>query len=105
MSFSRDRCSQNVEPTELSYYFLIFFQTMGDLTSLSVEEIFQLLESNNPEIVCEIQRLFHENLSETREGWLVSGLYDYYTTTGSANGLKLLLNVKVSIAEQNTESF
>ena len=69
---------------------------MGDLTSLSVEEIFQLLESNNPEIVCEIQRLFHENLSETKEGWLVSGLYDYYTTTGSANGLKLLLNVKVS---------
>ena len=69
---------------------------MGDLTRLSVEEIFQLLESNNPEIVCEIQRLFHENLSETREGWLVSGLYDYYTTTGSANGLKLLLNVKVS---------
>jgi len=67
---------------------------MSDLASLSVEEIFQLLESNNPDVVSEIQRLFHENLSETREGWLVSGLYDYYTNTGSANGLKLLLNVK-----------
>jgi tuberous sclerosis protein 1 len=69
---------------------------MSDLASLSVEEIFRLLESNNPDVVSEIQRLFHENLSETREGWLVSGLYDYYTSTGSANGLKLLLNVKVS---------
>ena len=68
---------------------------MSDLASLSVEEIFHLLESNNPDVVSEIQRLFHENLSETREGWLVSGLYDYYTNTGSANGLKLLLNVKV----------
>ena len=60
---------------------------MSDLASLSVEEIFRLLESNNPDVVSEIQRLFHENLSETREGWLVSGLYDYYTRTGSANGL------------------
>ena len=68
---------------------------MSDLASFSVEEIFHLLESNNPDVVSEIQRLFHENLSETREGWLVSGLYDYYTNTGSANGLKLLLNVKV----------
>jgi len=67
---------------------------MSDLANLSVEEIFRLLESNNPDVVSEIQRFFHENLSETREGWLVSGLYEYYTNTGSPNGLKLLLNVK-----------
>ena len=68
---------------------------MSEITNLSVEEIFKLLESNNPDIVTEIQRLIHENLSETKEGWLVSGLYDYYVNTNSANGLKLLLNVKV----------
>ena len=54
--------------------FLFFSRPMSDLASLSVEEIFRLLEFNNPDVVSEIQRLFHENLSETREGRLVSGL-------------------------------
>ena len=67
---------------------------MADLTSLSIEEIFKLLESNNSDVVAEIQRFFHENLSETRESWLVSGLYDYYINTGSSNGMKLLANVR-----------
>ena len=67
---------------------------MADLTSLSIEEIFRLLESNNSDVVAEIQRFFHENLSETRESWLVSGLYDYYINTGSSNGMKLLANVR-----------
>ena len=67
---------------------------MTDLTSVSIEEIFKSLESNNSDVVAEIQRFFHENLSETRESWLVSGLYDYYTNTGSVNGMKLLANVR-----------
>ena len=67
---------------------------MEDLASLSIEEIFKLLESNNSDVVAEIQRFFHENLSDTRESWLVSGLYDYYTNTGSVNGMKLLANVR-----------
>ena len=68
------------------HYFLqlnLFFQIMADLSRLSIDEIFKLLESNNSEVVAEIQRFFHENLSETRESWLVSGLYDYYLSTGS----------------------
>ena len=72
----------------------LFFQKMSDLSKLSIEEIFKLLESNNSEVVAEIQRFFHENLSETRESWLVSGLYDYYVNTGSINGMKLLANVR-----------
>ena len=67
---------------------------MADLSRLSIDEIFKLLESNNSEVVGEIQRFFHENLSETRESWLVSGLYDYYVSTGSYNGRKLLANVR-----------
>ena len=55
---------------------------MSNLASLSVEEIFRLLESYNPDVVSEIQRLFHENLSETREGWLVSGLYEPHQPQG-----------------------
>ena len=67
---------------------------MTDLTSVSIDEIFKSLESNNSDVVAEIQRFFHENLSETRESWLVSGLYDYYTDTASVNGMKLLANVR-----------
>ena len=59
---------------------------MADLSSLSVDEIFKLLESNNSDVVAEIQRFFHENLSETRESWLVAGLYDYYAATASGRG-------------------
>ena len=65
-----------------------------DLSSLSVEEIFQCLESNNPDVVAEVQAMFHQNLSQTKDGWLVSGLYDYYLSTGSRNGLKLLTNIR-----------
>ena len=61
--------------------FLFFSRPMSDLASLSVEEIFGLLEFNNPDVVSEIQRLFHENLSETREGLLVSGLIITQTLT------------------------
>ena len=73
---------------------MIFFQIMADLSSLSVDEIFKLLESNNSDVVAEIQRFFHENLSETRESWLVAGLYDYYAATASGRGMRLLANVR-----------
>ena len=65
-----------------------------ELSSLSVEEIFQYLESNNAEVVAEVQAMFHQNLSQTKDGWLVSGLYDYYLSTSSRNGLKLLTNIR-----------
>jgi len=65
-----------------------------DLGSLPAEEIFRLLESNNQEVVSEIHRLFYENLSETRDPWLVSGLYDHHAATGSLQSLKLLITVK-----------
>merc|ERR1719447_1729869 len=38
--------------------------------------------------------MFHQNLSKTKEGWLVNGLYDYYVSTGSRSGLKLLTNIR-----------
>ena len=53
--------------------FLFFFQmTETDLSSLSVEEIFKFLESNNADVVAEVQAMFHQNLSHTKDGWLVS---------------------------------
>ena len=45
--------------------------TETDLSSLSVEEIFRFLESNNADVVAEVQALFHQNLSHTKDGWLV----------------------------------
>ena len=79
---------------EILKYFFILFQMTTDLSSLSVEEIFQCLESNNPDVVAEVQAMFHQNLSKTKEGWLVNGLYDYYVSTGSRSGLKLLTNIR-----------
>ena len=45
--------------------------TESDLSSLSVEEIFRFLESNNADVVAEVQAFFHQNLSHTKDGWLV----------------------------------
>ena len=45
--------------------------TETDLSSLSVEEIFKFLESNNADVVAEVQAMFHQNLSHTKDGWLV----------------------------------
>jgi len=68
---------------------------MPDLELVSIDEMFRLLESNRKHVVQEIQRLIHEKFSESRDsGWLITGLYDYYASTQSVNGLKLLLNVK-----------
>jgi tuberous sclerosis protein 1 len=67
---------------------------MADPSQLSMEEIFRMLDSNNPELVNELQRLFYEALSETREPWLVCGLYDHHAATQSAQSLRLLTSVK-----------
>ena len=45
--------------------------TETDLSSLSVEEIFKFLESNNADVVAEVQAMFHQNLSHTKDSWLV----------------------------------
>ena len=45
--------------------------TETDLYSLPVEEIFEFLESNNADVVAEVQAMFHQNLSQTKDGWLV----------------------------------
>ena len=47
-----------------------------ELSSLTVEEIFKLLESNNTEVVAEIERFFHGNLSELKEPWL-EGIFSF----------------------------
>jgi hypothetical protein len=38
---------------------------MADIENLSMEELFNLLESNNKSVVEEIQRLIHEKFSGT----------------------------------------
>ena len=45
--------------------------TETDLSNLSVEEIFKFLESNNADVVAEVQAMFHQTLSHTKDGWLV----------------------------------
>ena len=53
--------------------------TETDLSSLSVEEIFKFLESNNADVVAEVQAMFHQNLSHTKDGWLVGILITFST--------------------------
>lgn len=68
---------------------------MGDLDKKTIEELFKLLESNNnSQVTLEIHRLVHQNITETKDAWLVNGLYDYYASTKSLSGLQLLLNIK-----------
>ena len=58
--------------TEEHFFHIFCFQmTETDLSSLSVEEIFRFLESNNADVVAEVQAMFHQNLSQTKDGWLV----------------------------------
>ncbi|XP_023344755.1 hamartin [Eurytemora carolleeae] len=66
-----------------------------DPENMSVDDMFALLESNKTHVVQEIQRIIHDKLTGSKDsGWLVTGLYEYYSSTQSMNGLKLLLNVK-----------
>ena len=56
---------------EFFFHIFCFQMTETDLSSLSVEEIFRFLESNNADVVAEVQAMFHQNLSQTKDGWLV----------------------------------
>ncbi|ODM96437.1 Hamartin, partial [Orchesella cincta] len=53
-----------------------------------VTQIFDLLESNKPDVVQEVKDLILENLNSTKESWLVSGLYEYYIQSGMTDGIK-----------------
>ena len=59
----------------LFFIFFVLQMTETDLYSLPVEEIFEFLESNNADVVAEVQAMFHQNLSQTKDGWLVVNFF------------------------------
>ncbi|ODN00089.1 Hamartin, partial [Orchesella cincta] len=58
-----------------------------------VTQIFDLLESNKPDVVQEVKDLILENLNSTKESWLVSGLYEYYIQSGSGRCSDILCGI------------
>lgn len=61
---------------------------------MEVAELFNLLESNQPQIAEDIKKTFHEHFNATKESWLVNGLFDYYLSTGSVRTVEILVGVR-----------
>ena len=62
--------------------------------NLDPGEFFNLLESNQPSVVEDIRNLIHENLNNTKEPWLVQGLYDYSLSKSSLRAMEILLGLR-----------
>ncbi|KAJ8300717.1 hypothetical protein KUTeg_022236 [Tegillarca granosa] len=61
---------------------------------VDVREFFNLLESNNIDTVQDIQHLIQDNLSSTKEPWLVHSLVDYYYISHSDTAADILTEVR-----------
>lgn len=61
---------------------------------MEVAELFDRLESNQPENVEEIKKIFHEIFLTTKESWLVNGLCDYCLSTNSSRSVEILVGVR-----------
>ncbi|PSN42592.1 hypothetical protein C0J52_08706 [Blattella germanica] len=61
---------------------------------MEVAELLNRLESNQPEIVEESKKTFHETFLRTKESWLVNGLVDYYFQTSSTRSIEILVGVR-----------
>ncbi|XP_066991586.2 hamartin isoform X2 [Anabrus simplex] len=61
---------------------------------MEVAELFNQLESNQPQTVEEIKKTFHEALNSIRESWLVNGLFEYYLATSSMRPVDILVGVR-----------
>lgn len=59
-------------------------------------DFFNLLESNQLQVVEDIKALIHEHLNSTKEAWLVQGLFDYSMAKGSLRAMEILLGLRES---------
>ncbi|XP_064616348.1 hamartin-like [Liolophura sinensis] len=66
----------------------------GGTEGKDVTELFDLLESNDTQVVAEIKQLIQENLSSTRESWLLHSLLDYYYVSQSERTMEILAGVR-----------
>lgn len=64
--------------------------------NLDPAEFFNLLESNQLQVVEDIKALIHEHLNSTKEAWLVQGLFDYSMAKGSLRAMEILLGLRES---------
>ncbi|XP_025416247.1 hamartin isoform X2 [Sipha flava] len=64
------------------------------MMSMEVMELFTALESNHPKEVEDVKHKFHEQFNNTREPWLLNGMYDYFMSTGSQRAVEVLVAVR-----------
>lgn len=65
-----------------------------NINSISIADLFNLLESNKLVEVEEIKKEFHELFLCTKDNWLVNGLFDYYLSTNSLRAVEVLAGVR-----------
>ncbi|KAK7478437.1 hypothetical protein BaRGS_00030283 [Batillaria attramentaria] len=61
---------------------------------IQIDEIFTLLESSELSVVEDMHRLILENMSSSKETWIINTLVDYYFTTRSVRAQEILAEVR-----------
>ncbi|XP_049827317.1 hamartin isoform X4 [Schistocerca gregaria] len=59
-----------------------------------IVELFNRLESNQPEVVEEVKKTIHDIFNTTKESFMVNGLFEYYLTTSSVRSAEILAGVR-----------
>lgn len=62
--------------------------------NVDVRELFNMLESNDINVSNDITKLVQENLTSTKEAWLVCSLVDYYYISHSERTLQIIKEVR-----------
>ncbi|XP_073976123.1 tuberous sclerosis 1 protein hamartin isoform X2 [Rhodnius prolixus] len=60
----------------------------------TVLELFNSLESNNPQVAEDAKKQFHEYFNSTKESWLLNGIFEYYISTGSLRSVDIIVGVR-----------
>ncbi|XP_044732260.1 hamartin isoform X3 [Chrysoperla carnea] len=55
-------------------------------------ELFNSLESNEPNVAEQIKKRFHENFVTSKEPWLLHGLFDYFVQTNSIRSVEIIVS-------------
>ncbi|XP_043514141.1 hamartin isoform X1 [Frieseomelitta varia] len=65
-----------------------------NISSISIGDLFNLLESNKLAEVEEIKKIFHDFFLSTKDNWLINGLFDYYLSTNSLRAVEILAGIR-----------
>lgn len=60
----------------------------------SIIELFDSLESNNPQVAEDAKKQFHEYFNSIKEPWLLNGIFEYYISTGSLRSVDIIVGVR-----------